>query len=370
MRGLSAALGLFGALGCLEPPQCRSSAECFSDELCSNHQCVAIAQGPPHLDLTDGWDDPPGTGLAFVLDSLQIAPFDRGFDVDDACRGTGECIDNSLHQLGQLGNDQIRQGLLGGETLMLIEIAGLDLPYYGADTEVTVKLYGARDADVPPFTANNFQIPAGQTECCAFELVGDDLTMEGQARWRARARISRGMLETIGPADLSLPLVATSTAGLPSPVPIVSEAPLLRAHFAARLPKNFASLQDGILGGAIPISFLSRAENPYCKTLNNLCQRQLPDSTLLDLVAGIIQPDMDLDGDGRETLNGGSEGRTAECYDGCTTPGCTGARVPPLDPGAPHSCALQPEMADGYSVGLLFSGVAANIRGVVSRSPP
>ncbi|MCC7380461.1 MAG: hypothetical protein IT384_01420 [Deltaproteobacteria bacterium] len=364
MRGLSAALALLGALGCTEPPQCRSSAECFSGELCSNQRCVAIAQGPPHLDLTDGWDDPPGTGLAFVIDSLQIAPFDRGFDVDDACRGPGDCIDNSLFQLGQLGNDQIRQGLLGGETLMLIEIAGLDQPYYGADAEVTVKLYGARDADVPFYPANNFQIPAGQTECCTFDIVSDDLTMEGQARWRARARISQGMLETLGPADLSLPLGATSTASLA--IPIVSDAPLRRAHVAARLPKNFASLQDGILGGAIPISFLSRADNPYCKTLNNLCQRQLPDSTLLDLLAGILQPDLDLDGDGRETLNGGSSGRIAECYDGCTSPGCTGARVPPVEPAAPHSCALQPEMADGYSVGLLLSGVAANIRGVAS----
>lgn len=359
---------------CLSPPECQGNPRacqprglrCNPVGRCVGQVVARVPQqtGPagPRSDYEreiQGWDDPPGTGTAFIIDSLQIAPQDRGFDVDGKCRGPGECIDNSLFQLGQLGNDQIRQGLLGGETLLLIELAGLDQPFRGNDRTTTVKFYGARDADDPFFPANNFQIPAGDTDCCKFKINPQSIAgVSGQARARAPAKVERGLLRSLAP----VPVQFTLTVGVPPHPEIRVEKVLL----AGRLPANLASYQDGILGGAVPVNTLAQTENPYCKTLNNLCQRQLPDSTLIDLIAAILQPDIDLDvpGDGIEQLIGGSDGRIAECYDGCVPPTCPGQRVPPLNPAEPHTCALDPRMADGYSVGILFSGVAATVVGV------
>src|SRR5262249_51473433 len=71
-----------------------------------------------------GWDAPPAAGRAFVINNLAIAANGRGFDVDGACDTSGSgCIDNALHRLGDLWNDQLRQGQLGGGLLSLVELA-------------------------------------------------------------------------------------------------------------------------------------------------------------------------------------------------------------------------------------------------------
>lgn len=360
---------------CLSPPECEGNPRacvprglrCNSSGRCVGTPNVRFAaqQGAagPRTEIErdiQGWDDPPGTGEGFIIDSLAIADRDRGFDIDGNCRGPGDCIDNSLWQLGQLGNDQIRQGLLGGETLLLIELAGLDEPFKGTDRTLTAKFYGARDADDPFFPANNFQIPAGETTCCEFKINPQSIAgIPPQARARAPAKVERGQLKSLAP----VPIQFTLTVGVPPHPEIRIEKVLL----SARIPANLSALSDGLLGGAVPVSTLAQIENPYCKTLNNLCQRQLADSTLIDLVASILQPDVDLDipGDGLERLEGGGDGRISRCYDGCLPAGgCTAQQVPALDPNRPDSCALQSEMADGFSVGIVFSGVAATVVGV------
>ena len=79
-------------------------------------------------------------------------------------------------------------------------------------------------------------------------------------------------------------------------------------------------------------------------------------------MAMLVQPDVDLDTppDGLEILNEGPAGRIAECFDGGS--GCTrGRRIGPVDSAAEHTYALRPEMADGYSLALTLSAVAATI---------
>jgi len=353
---------------CIHPPDCRDNPlACEPRGLRCNAvgRCVKgggtrrsgpTRSGGPVVDIPtviDGWEAPPGTGQPFIISALAIADRDRGFDIDGKCRGPGDCIDNSLYQLGQLGNDQIRQGLLGGETLLLIELAGVDTPFRGNDSSLTAKFYGARDADDPFFPANNFSIPTGETRCCEFKINPQSIAgIPPQARARAPAKLERGQLKSLAP----VPIQFTLTVGVPPHPEIRVEKVLI----SARIPANLSELNEGLLGGAVPVNTLAQTENPYCKTLNNLCQRQLPNSTLIDLIASILQPDIDLDipPDGLERLEGGANGRIERCING------NGERIDPVNPAAPHTCALKPEMADGYSVGITFSGVASTVVGV------
>jgi len=384
----------FNAFDCGEGAFCaagRCETECFSDEDCQNPpecagnpaacqckglrcnstgrcvgRCLSKPVGPtavgPRSELPDeieGYDVRAGDGgEAFIVDSLAIADQGRGFDVDGRCRGTGDCIDNSLWQLGQLGNDQIRQGLRSGETLLLIEMAGLDKEFRGDDPSLTVKIYGARDADEPFFPANNFETPRGATKCCEFKVNPQSVNgFPPQARARAPAKVVGGFLRSLVPVLISF----TLTVGVP-PHPEIKIAEVL---ISARLAADLSRLSNGLIGGAVPVNTLAQTENPYCKTLNSLCPRTLPDSTLIDLIASILQPDVDLDFpvDGLELLRGGADGRIAQCFDGCLG-GCEGVPVPPQNANRPHTCALQPEMADGYSLGLTFSAVHAKIVGI------
>ncbi len=359
---------------CFTDQDCRSPSECQGNPTactprgarCSSvGRCIGTPVEPPEVELgpaadpgalkeLEGWDDTAGSGRAFIVDTLAIAERGRGFDVNGACRGPGDCVDNQLWQLGELGNAQIRQGLLGGETLLVVELAGLGEPFEGSDPNLTVKLYGARDADVPFYPSNNFEIPPGDTKCCEFKLDPDSLSPDGlQARARAPARVHRGLLQSLA----AVPLEFRLTVGTPPHADVRID----RALIEARVTASLSRLSDGKIGGAIPISSLAGIDNPYCKTLNQLCPQSLPESMLIDLVTLFMQPDIDLDvpRDGLETLELGVDGRVSRCYDG------DGLAVPPAPQSGPRwMCALNPRMADGYSVGIRFSATRATILGI------
>ena len=331
-----------------------------SDWVCQARGCVPDTSTEREVcdnlgvDRAAGWDELPATGPVFVLDHLEILGQGRGFDVDTACRGPGDCIDNSLWQVGQLANDQIRQGLLTGEILVLLELAGLDDPFAGTDGNLTLKWYAGKDADDPPFPANNFGLVRGDDRCCEFEIGPESVTGNSpQARTRAVGSIQRGHLQSLTAVGLSLPL----TLGGPSLLPFQIE----RASVAGRVGSALDRVSDGSIGGAVPIRWLASTANPYCLTENPLCPRQLPESsTLIDLIASVLQPDVDLDvpRDGLERIDVGANGRVGRCIDG------DGRQVPPVVEGEPWTCALDPRMADGYSIGIGFSAVPATIVGI------
>jgi len=338
-------------------PDTMSCAARFCGDGCSGGTCdkqgvcvstsVECSEAP--FEDSDGWDDMPGSGNVYVFTTLAVAGQGVGFDIDDRCRGPGDCVDNSLFQFGQLGNDQVRQALLGGELLYLIEVAGLDDAV--TDDSVTVKVYGGVDFDDPFFPANNFAAPVGESKCCEFTIDPRSLDAGGQARDRIPARVSHGWLTLV--ARGSIPIFPTID---PFTDPLAQTVRLERAKLAMQIDAR--EMTNGLMGGAFTVGNLARVDNPYCKTLNNLCQRALPDSSLLDLMASILQPDIDLDvpRDGLERFEGGPSGRVGLCFDG------RGNSVPPLDAMKPETCALQPTMADGYSVGMTFSGVRAQVR--------
>ena len=357
---------------CTHPPECEGNpAACECKGLRCNPYGACIGQcytnfenqttTPPMTELPteiEGWDRPPGEGKAFILKTLAIAGQSSGFNLDNRCKGTGECIDNSLWQLGELGNASIRQGLLNGETLLLIELSGIDEEFRGNDDNLTLKLYAARDADQPIRSSNNFSIPEGATKCCEFKLSEQSIRGNPrQAIARAPARIDLGDLRTLGSVYIR---VAISIGSPPYP-----ELDLRRLLISSRVASDFSTMSDGLLGAGIPVRTLAVTENPYCQTLNSLCPQTLPDSSLLDLVVALLQPDLDLDGDGRENVYAGANGRIAECYDGCgLNCGSQGNTIPPFDPAEPHTCALQPEIQDGYSVTFSFDAVQAYVVGI------
>jgi hypothetical protein len=82
-------------------------------------------------------------------------------------------------------------------------------------------------------------------------------------------------------------------------------------------------------------------------------------STLLDLLAGLLEPDQDLDGDGDvdQVVPDTSTHRVGRCIH-------EGQTVPAKIAGEPWTCALQPEMRDGYSVAFEFDAVGAQILGI------
>lgn len=234
---------------------------------------------------------------------------------------------------------------------------------------MTLKVYGARDADDPYFPANNFAPASDGGPCCEFRINSQSLTgLPPQARARAPARIENaGQLRSLA----WVPIQFTLTVGNP-PYP---EIRLERVLFSGRIPSGLRVFDNGLLGGAVPINTLAQTENPYCKTVSPRCPLRFNESTLIDLVSTLLgpRPDVDLDLDGLECVKDtDGDGSVDLCCDGfgtadtCTGSGntCPGSRVLPIQADKPWTCALHPRIADGYSVAIAFTAVRATIVGI------
>lgn len=329
-------------------------------------------------DSQASWDEPPGSGATFVANSIRIADQGRGFDIDGSC-GPDGCIDHMLWRLGGLMNDQIRQGMLGGEFLMGLEVTGLSEPFAGNEASTTLKLYTLRDADDPFFPANNFKVPAGHATCCEFEINARSLTGTPlQARSRTPARIQGSQLRTLAPLPMTVPMCLPDPAFDGEPVWAAFDFRVERSQISGRVASDLSGIDDLLWGGAVPLNTLQEMVNPYCRTVNALCPIPFPDSRMVDLVATLLspRPDIDLDGDGLEcVIDTDGNGNVDLCCDGVGAGdacpgiganGCAGSVVPPVDPLRPSSCAARPEMADGYSIAFELTAVRASFVGVTN----
>ncbi|MBI2377802.1 MAG: hypothetical protein HYV07_27620 [Deltaproteobacteria bacterium] len=315
-------------------PECTVAEDCGNLWTCEASNCVPLPGD-------GGGDDAPGSGRAYILDDLAISDQQT------------ETARNTLSIFGPVFNDQLRQGILGGEVLNLFEPAGADEDFPNLDSGVEVRAYPAIDADDPFFPANNFQVPMGETRCCEFKIEPSGLVANpSQPRSRVPGSITDHLLSTTAPGDLDLDGwdQLSSDSGTSA-----DDLRIAKARIEGRVTDM--EITDGVIFGALTIHDLASRDNPYCKTLNQLCPRQLPDSTYLDLITVHVLPDVDLDGDGLETLETDASARIAVCYDGDRT------LVPPVIAEKPWTCALRPQMADAFSITLRFSAVRASIIG-------
>jgi len=102
--------------------------------------------------------------------------------------------------------------------------------------------------------------------------------------------------------------------------------------------------------------------------MNELCPRVLAtDTTVLDELSSLVQPDIDLDGDGLERFELGVDGRVEVCRDGCAAGDCP--IVPPLVATEPWTCALDLRIADGFSIAFGVHAVRATIESIAPAGP-
>lgn len=300
--------------------------------------CIPPEDVPPSgiADASDGWDDPPGTGLTFIASSLDLLRPGLGFDLDGRC-GAWTCQDNLLGELYFYVEDTNREAIVQGSLRLMVEVAGLDDPTRWEDPRVTVKIYPVVDEDDPPRTGNDFALGFAGDPCCRFRPAPDAFDpLTRQPATRLAARLVAGQVLSVGEGQLWIPLGFGPGTGR-----------LDRARVQLALQGEIPGLVEATLGGAVSAGFARTAVGclgvgaPFCNG---------PEDNLLDLLAALTgSPDIDLDGDGLERIGLGADRSVTACYDGCVG---VCAHVPPLappDPDDPASCLDLPDLADGYS---------------------
>jgi hypothetical protein len=319
---------------------------CGAEGICSN----ASASCPD--EPTAGWDDAPGSGRAFVAKAAEIADARIAADLDGFCAAAGNCSDNAISVLRSLANDQIRQGVLGGESLILVELTGWDAARPEEAQDATLRLYSARDADDPFFPANNFQAVPGDSVCCEFEILAQSLDRDGRARARIPVRIDDRGGYSLRQGRFVIPIAW----GVPPYWELVLEKTTV--HLTRRPDEPGFEL---IISGVITFRNSSEVCNPYCRTINEFCRT--PGGTLLDLFNSFVGPyaDIDLDGDGLEAaVDTDDDTFVDRCFDGCTGE-CD--RPPEVESSEPL-CVRDQRMADGYSASFRLGLLPAKIVGV------
>lgn len=347
------ALGCSGECLCPLGYTCDAQGECVPDPNFGPGQRPLPDAGPAD---DSGFDDAPGEGRMYALRLFSVSE-DALLDVDESC--ATDCGDNALAPLGEFANEAIRAGILAGESIVLFEIAGLDDDYAGTDEGVTIRLYLGIDADVPPFSANNFSVPPGSSGCCEFFI--DPRTVTGvppRPSLRMPARIDEGRLEVLTP--ISIP------AGV-LPMGELFDLQLELARIVAEVPVDPAAPLTGVLGGAVPAQAMTTTESTLCPVVSSTCPVAFPPpSTLLDFVNTLIGPvDVDVDGDGLECFWDQTGDLLIDfccnpvagdrCGPSCTGPGGVGGRS--CSPG-------EDDLDDGYSINFDFEASPARVLGV------
>lgn len=290
--------------------------------------------------ILGAWQAPVGSGLAFIVDRLELAREGTGFDLDGQC-GQASCVDNVLGLFADAPEPFLP---VSEASLLLVEAAGLP-QFYRGEAYPVVKLYQALDADDDP--SNDFMVPPGETSCCAFNIAPTSISgIPPQARARLPGLIQRGQFRSQAPVVLHV-----------QRTDIDATLRMERVFLSARFPDDLATLDAGLLGGYVPVRDLATFPSDQTPTLDRF-------------VALGRQPDGDLDFDGLECLlDRSGDGRIDTCCDGvldgpaCDAVGCLGDTIPPVVAGDPGSCVMASELADGYSAGFSFTAVAATIVG-------
>lgn len=295
----------------------------------------AIDAAPPDADLPDAGFNaaacPTSYGPAGVSESFVIAEATAGFDLDGAADPDGDgMVDNQLGSntsLRGLINNALGGGVEDGSLRNVNELRDLtDLA--ADDSSITVVIYGGIDDDDPGDLSDDF--------------AGDE-TYYFDRRW-------------VGGGDCA-PLASASgdytggviTASNPDNTFFIEAlggfVDFKRSQISATVEADVAGFQTPagmtlLFGGAIPVCSLSTAPG------------QVSGSALEDIARIFsVQPDIDLDGDGIETIQAEPGDGVVSCTDGDSTV-ITG-----------QDCACDPRIADGYSIAFDIVVAGASVLG-------
>ncbi len=252
----------------------------------------------------------PSYQRLYILKDQHFLPIDQGRDLD----GDGD-VDNIIGFL----SDVINPVLAGSYSPFVFELQGAVLPPSAQPQPIVFAVAAGRDADTPRDRSNDF---TGEGRFLA--------PLEHYDAWcrpLSRAEgFQDGLRLTAHNDHLEISLVGGTTESRD-------------AHFDATLAA------DGRSGHLV-----SSGVMPVCSAAASSFPGSAVQGTILDGLARVIQPDIDLDGDGRERVEV-ENGRVARCFDGDGT----------LIEAA--GCPCDPRMADGYSFASAADFVPARIVG-------
>jgi hypothetical protein len=269
-------------------------------------------------------DNCPDTyGPGSVASTFVIGGEGVGFDLDD-----DGAVDNALAAVAPLLNPRIADDLKNGKLILLSELRDLEDPTLATDdAALTVILYGGDDTDVPADPSDNFTGAEPFTYDTQWVGGPDCLPKAAQS-----ASFVGGLLSAS--SDL-LEFYLPDLGGFIQIAHARVEAMLVPDLAGARTPTGTPAL----VGGAVKQCALAKGD----ATLGASAQHAL---SLLG-----IQPDIDLDGDGKETVQHDSIGILG-CTDGDGTTVVEG-----------ELCGCDPRMADGYSISFVLDLTGAAVVG-------
>ncbi len=267
---------------------------------------------------------PSSYGLSSVSSTFSVPASTVGFDLDG-----DDMVNNNVATsvVATLINSSLSSSINDGSLRTLTELR--DFTALGTDdSSVNVVLYGGIDSDSPADTADDF---AGD------ESYYFDRLWVAPADCAPVAEIpstyTGGTVE--GTADTAQ-LYISALGGF---------VDFQRVHLSATIEADTAGVKTvagtpALFGGAIPICSLSKGPGTIGM------------SALEDIVRiGGVQPDIDLDGDGLETIQAQAGDGVVSCTDG------DGTVIMGSD------CACDPRIADGFSITFQIDLVGATVLG-------
>ncbi|MBI4509856.1 MAG: hypothetical protein HY698_09480 [Deltaproteobacteria bacterium] len=257
----------------------------------------------------------------FVVRSFELLPPDEGLDQT----GDGK-PDNSLGFLHVAANQGWERDIRDGVAIYLWDLTS----WTGTsdDDEIGLAFFHGVDADEPANALNN---ASGQGE---FLIAREQLDVNCNPTTRfPEAEVKNGFL-------------LARTPEFPSVYPDFGTVLLHRAHVIAAIKEDGSEIA-GRMSAVWTACNLARIKFPGAAD---------DDRSMLDFVVAFgVQPDIDMDSDGLETLVlGGSDGVRA-CLDG---------NGKPMDG---RSCSCDPRVQDGYSLTFHASLVRARIIGFTQK---
>lgn len=329
------------------------SEDCFDQELCANDM-IDTGENCDDGNITR-WDGCGGDCLveqSFVWETIEIADEATGCDFS----GDG-VLDNAfgvaIGTAGGLLNSQLEMAVHNGDMLIGVSLMDiLDTSLANDDNMSTAWLTLAdRDSD----NTNNLHGDG--------ELFVDRSSITGEGS--PHVALAGSILDhhlVGGPQDVVIPL----------PIGFTVNLDVRRARISADIVDNGAgprTLENGVLCGAIPLASLALIPDlissvagtppPACdgEQPANLGELLVCGAMPLGVRIGPAQPDVDLDGDGLETIEV-SVGGPAGCQP--VIAGCVDGDGTHIDG---RNCVFDERIRDGFSAALLLEGIDANLLG-------